>query len=155
MKRREFITFSLMASLWQAIPVKSEEASIPLNVFKDPNCGCCNKWVEILSEEGFKVTSEEMIGADLVKYKIENGVSIEMASCHTARVLNYVIEGHVPPEDIKRLIREKPNAIGLAVPKMPYGSPGMGPEEKREAYNVFLLKQDGTSSIFTKYEAAS
>ena len=91
MKRREFITFSLMASLWQVIPVMSEESSIPVHVFKDPNCGCCNKWVEILSQHGFKVTSEDMIGADLVKYKIENGVSIEMASCHTARVLNYVI----------------------------------------------------------------
>ena len=155
MRRRDFIAVSLMASLWQTIPGNSEEVGIPLHVMKDPNCGCCNKWAEILSQNGFEVTTEDLIGSDLIKYKIESGISIKMASCHTARVFDYVIEGHVPPKDIKRLIREKPIAIGLAVPKMPYGSPGMGPEAKREAYDVFLLKEDGTTSLFSRYNAAT
>ena len=77
-----------------------------------------------------------------------------MASCHTADVEGYVIEGHVPVADIRRLLDERPDAIGLAVPGMPYGSPGMGPESHREAYDVFLIRRDGTTEVFTSYAAA-
>ena len=77
-----------------------------------------------------------------------------MASCHTAHVEGYAIEGHVPPADIRRLLAERPDAVGLAVPGMPWGSPGMGPEAEREAYEVHLIRRDGTTEVFTSYAAA-
>jgi hypothetical protein len=77
-----------------------------------------------------------------------------MISCHTGRVDGYMIEGHVPAADIRRLLDERPNAVGLAVPGMPYGSPGMGPETEREAYEVFLILRDGSTKVFSTYPAA-
>lgn len=77
-----------------------------------------------------------------------------MVSCHTAHLDGYVIEGHVPPADIPRLMVERPDAIGLSVPGMPYGSPGMWPEDAREAYAVYLIRKDGSTEVFTSYEAA-
>ena len=130
--------------------VKNEDA---LLVYKTPTCGCCKKWINILNKKGFKATSEDMYSSELVQFKIKNKIPVNMVSCHTARVHEYIIEGHVPPEDIISLIDKKINAVGLAVPEMPYGSPGMGPEEKREAYDVFLIKKDGTTKIFNSYDA--
>ena len=77
-----------------------------------------------------------------------------MMSCHTGHAGGYVLEGHVPAADIRRLIEERPDAVGLTVPGMPYGSPGMGPEDKREAYDVFLIRRDGSTEVFSSYEAA-
>ena len=77
-----------------------------------------------------------------------------MISCHTGEIEGYMIEGHVPVADIRRLLAERPDAVGLAVPGMPYGSPGMGPEDQREAYDVFLIRRDGSSEVFTSYSAA-
>ncbi|MDX5411730.1 MAG: DUF411 domain-containing protein, partial [Rhodobacterales bacterium] len=93
-------------------------------------------------------------GTLLMRYKMDNGIPQEMVSCHTARIENYMIEGHVPVADIRRLLEESPDAVGLAVPGMPYGSPGMGPEEEREAYEVFLIRRDGSTEIFSRYTAA-
>ena len=91
-----------------------------------------------------------MFSTDLVQFKIKNNIPINMVSCH-AKVDNYLIEGHVP-SDIKSLVNKQVDAIGLAVPEMPYGSPGMGPEHKREAYDVFLINKDGTTTIFNSYD---
>ena len=77
-----------------------------------------------------------------------------MTSCHTAKIGRYFIEGHVPASDIKRLIEERPDALGLAVPAMPYGSPGMGPEDQREAYDVYIISADGTAEVFQHYAEA-
>ena len=74
-----------------------------------------------------------------------------MVSCHTALIDGYVIEGHVPAADIRRLLEERPDAVGLAVPGMPDGSPGMGPEDDREAYDVFLIRKDGSTEVFSSY----
>jgi hypothetical protein len=125
-----------------------------IHVMKDPNCGCCSAWIEILENDGFAVTTEPSAGAVLMRYKLDNGIPQEMASCHTGRVDGYMIEGHVPIADIRRLLDERPDAVGLAVPGMPYGSPGMGPESEREAYDVFLLHRDGSTEVFTHYSAA-
>ena len=121
---------------------------------KDPNCGCCGAWIEIVEAAGFKVTIELSAGTALMRYKLENGIPEAMASCHTARIGGYMLEGHVPVADIRRLLEDRPDAIGLAVPGMPYGSPGMGPESEREAYDVLLIRKDGTSEVFTHYPAA-
>ena len=77
-----------------------------------------------------------------------------MASCHTGRIDGYMIEGHVPVADIRRLLDERPDAVGIAVPGMPYGSPGMGPESERDAYDVFLIRRDGSTEVFSSYAAA-
>lgn len=135
-------------------PAFAEAALTPIRVAKDPNCGCCGAWVEILENEGFVATIEEMEAGLLQDHKLASGIPAEMGSCHTAHVEGYVIEGHVPPADIRRLLAERPDAVGLAVPGMPWGSPGMGPETEREAYEVHLIRRDGTTEVFTSYAAA-
>ncbi len=125
-----------------------------LDVAKDPNCGCCSAWVAILEADGFDVAVETLAPADLAQLKRRSGVPQAMMSCHTGRIEGYVIEGHVPAADIRRLLETRPDAIGLSVPGMPLGSPGMGPEEAREAYQVFLIKRDGSTDVFASYAAA-
>ena len=112
------------------------------------------KWTEYLQQQGFDVTSEDRFGVLLIQHKIELGVPAEHYSCHTGQIDGYFLEGHVPAQDIRRLLEERPDAAGLAVPGMPYGSPGMGPEDKREAYDVLLIRKDGSSEVFTSYPAA-
>ncbi|MGI3213275.1 DUF411 domain-containing protein [Roseovarius tibetensis] len=125
-----------------------------IHVMKDPNCGCCSAWIEILENDGFVVMTEASAGTLLMRYKLDNGIPQEMVSCHTGRVDGYMIEGHVPVADVRRLLVERPDAVGLAVPGMPYGSPGMGPESQREAYVVYLIRRDGTTEPFSSYQAA-
>jgi hypothetical protein len=151
--RRGFILGACAASVAAAVPTLANTRP-DLHVIKDPNCGCCSAWVEIIQAEGFEVTVEESIGTALARYKIDNGIPQEMSSCHTGKIAGYMIEGHVPPADIRRLLRERPDAIGLAVPGMPYGSPGMGPKTEREAYEVFLIRRDGSTEVFSSYGAA-
>jgi hypothetical protein len=87
----------------------------------------------------------------LTEFKIESGIPKNLMSCHTAKVDGYFIEGHVPTSDIKRLITDRPDALGLAVPAMPYGSPGMGPENEREACDVYIISADGTAEVLQHY----
>ena len=152
--RRRFMAMSAFSFAGVAMPALAA-AGTPMNVVRDPNCGCCGAWVDILRADGFEITVEHRLPADLVSYKVEKKIPFDMFSCHTASTGGYVIEGHVPAADIRRLLDEKPEAIGLAVPEMPYGSPGMGPEDKREAYDVFLIAKDGSTSVFTHYPAAA
>jgi hypothetical protein len=125
-----------------------------IHVVKNPQCGCCNAWIEILQDKGFNVTTEDRSGSFLTEFKIQSGVPNDMMSCHTASIDGYFIEGHVHASAIKRLIKERPNALGLAVPAMPYGSPGMGPEYEREAYDVYIISADGTAAVFQHYPEA-
>lgn len=151
--RRSFLAFT--ASLAAAAPFGAWAKEKPaIHVMKDPNCGCCSAWIDILEKEGFAVTTERSLGTLLIRYKQDNGIPQNMASCHTGKIDGYMIEGHVPPADIRKLLAERPDAIGLAVPGMPYGSPGMGPETKREAYDVYLIARDGSTEVFSSYEAA-
>ena len=125
-----------------------------IHVVKNPQCGCCNAWIEILKDKGFNVTTEDRSGSFLTEFKIQSGVPNDMMSCHTASIDGYFIEGHVHASAIKRLIKERPNALGLAVPAMPYGSPGMGPEYEREAYDVYIISADGSAAVFQHYPEA-
>ena len=144
-----------LASVSLAAPHLASARALPaIHVLKDPNCGCCEAWVRILRDEGFNVTTENSLGAALIRHKMEAGIPQTMMSCHTAEIDGYMIEGHVPPADIHRLLVERPEAVGLAVPDMPYGSPGMGPATRREAYDVFLILRDGSTEVFTSYAAA-
>lgn len=150
--RRTALMSGLAVATLAASPVRS--AGIAIHVVKGTGCECCNAWVAYLRDEGFTVTDEERYGTLLMTYKAEVGVPQRMISCHTGMIEGYVLEGHVPAADIRRLLEERPDAIGLAVPGMPYGSPGMGPESQREAYDVLLIGRDGSTEVFTRYLAA-
>ena len=125
-----------------------------IHVVQDANCECCTQWIKVLERDGFTVTSENSLGMLLIRHKLDNGIPADLFSCHTARVDGYMVEGHVPPSDIRRLLAERPEAVGVAVPGMPYGSPGMGKESERDAYDVFLIHKDGSTAVFSRYEGA-
>ena len=142
------LAFGLVAT---SLHATGDEA---IHVVKDPGCPCCNGWIGHLRDSGFLVSFEERSVEDLAAFKRDRGIPDDLVSCHTATIGEYTVEGHVPAADIRRLLAERPAAIGLTVPGMPYGSPGMGPEAKREAYDVILIGVDGSSSVFTSYPAA-
>jgi hypothetical protein len=128
------------------------ETTLPtIAVSKDPNCGCCTGWVEHLHQAGFAVTVQE--SSDLSAIKSRLGVPERLSACHTAEVNGYVIEGHVPADAIKRLIREAPPAKGLAVPGMPMGSPGMEGGTPQE-YEVLLFGKEG-QRVFARYRGTT
>jgi hypothetical protein len=135
-------------------PAAVYAAPTAIHVAKDPNCGCCTAWIEIMEADGFAATIELLDHGALQAHKVASGIPESLTSCHTGHVDGYTIEGHVPPADVRRLLAERPDAIGLSVPGMPYGSPGMGPETEREAYFVYLIRRDGSTEIFAAYDAA-
>jgi len=123
-------------------------AADTIEVWKDPGCGCCTKWVDHLQAAGFKVRTHEV--NDMNAARARNGVPQALGSCHTARVGGYALEGHVPAADIKRLLRERPKASGLAVPGMPLGSPGME-ADRTQTYDVLLFTADGRTRVYRHY----
>ena len=150
--RRAFLVAS---AAWAFAAAGPAHAAIDRKIYVrlDSNCECCSAWTAHLREAGFEVTEEVLHAGLLVAYKAEKGIPLELQSCHTGEAGGYLLEGHVPAADIDRLLVERPDAIGLAVPGMPYGSPGMGPEDEREAYEVILFRADGSSEIWSTYEA--
>lgn len=123
LSRRAFLGFMAAGTIISIAPLAFAMAPHTITVWKDPNCGCCGSWVEHLRRNGFVATVIESTDAQTIKS--QRGVPTELASCHTAEVAGYTIEGHVPAGAILRLLSEKPVARGLAVPGMPIGSPGM------------------------------
>ena len=121
------------------------DARPSIQVAKTATCGCCHAWIKHLQNAGFGVSAKNMSSGTLSALKKENGILPKFASCHTAKVGGYVIEGHVPAEDILRLLREKPDAVGLSVPGMPIGSPGME-GGRPEVYEVVLFGRDRPQS---------
>ena len=134
-----------------AVEQSAEVHGLPVAlVHKSPTCGCCGLWVDHLKEAGFQV--EVRNSEDVMPVKQRLGVPYGKGSCHTAEIADYFIEGHVPAEDIKRLLAEKPDAKGLVLPGMPMGSPGMeGPEGTARPYTVELVGRDGTTSPFSQH----
>jgi hypothetical protein len=122
-------------------------------VWRTPSCGCCKAWVDHMQSKGFTLKITDMPRTALNDMKSSLGTGGKYASCHTAKIGNYTIEGHVPAEDVARLLRDKPDAIGLSVPGMPIGSPGMESGDQRDAYDVLLVKKDGTSEVFARHNA--
>jgi len=151
LSRRQLLILASGSIVAAPLAALADGTSPDIHVVKNPQCGCCTAWIEILTDKGFNVTTEDRSGSLLTEFKIESGVSKNMMSCHTAKVDGYFIEGHVPASDIKRLITDRPDALGLAVPAMPYGSPGMGPEDEREAYDVYIIDADGAAKVFQHY----
>lgn len=124
------------------------DATLPTVVaYRSPTCGCCEMWTEHMRAAGFRVDVKTT--ADMAAVKREAGVPAATQSCHTAHVGGYVVEGHVPADDIKRLLAQKPDALGLAVPGMVPGTPGMGPSGR--PYDVLLVAKDGSTSVFAHH----
>lgn len=144
----------LLASFALALPglALAAPAKPQVEVWKSPYCGCCKDWVAHLESSGFAVRVHEV--GDLDGARRQLGMPERYASCHTAKIAGYLLEGHVPAADIRRLLAEKPKAIGLAVPGMPVGSPGMdGPvyNGRRDPYDVLLVQGDGLARVFASY----
>lgn len=118
-------------------------------VYKSEGCGCCDLWVEHLRRAGFTAEVQEL--PDMAATKERVGIPPTMGSCHTAEVAGYFVEGHVPAEDILRLLAQRPDARGLTVPAMPIGSPGMEVPGRSEPYEVLLVARDGASTVFARH----
>lgn len=126
----------------------AQAATPVIDVYKSAACGCCDGWVKHLRENGFTVKSHDV--QDPAAYRSKFGIPEKLGSCHTGMIRGYAIEGHVPAAEIKRLLAEKPKAIGLAVPEMPLGSPGME-APRNEPYDVLLVKADGRHVVYKHY----
>jgi hypothetical protein len=162
MQRRHFFQSATALAAASLLPAWAQAATptsktapaaeLPvLQVWKDPNCGCCKDWVTYLEQDGFKVQVFDS-GNTAVRKRL--GLPMAFASCHTGLIGGYVIEGHVNAREIRRLLKEKPKALGLAVPGMPVGSPGMdGPAygNRRDPYDVVLVHRDGSSRVYQSY----
>jgi hypothetical protein len=148
--RRPLLATLIATPLAAATAARAQSAP-RIEVYKSPTCGCCNDWIEHLKSSGFAVTAHD-VGNNAARARL--GLPGKYASCHTAVVDGYVIEGHVPAREIRRLMKERPQAIGLAVPEMPFGSPGMdGPKygNKVDPYDVLLVLRDGSAHVYQSY----
>ncbi len=139
--------YALMLSFLLGSSVVMAQTKV-VEVFKSPYCGCCGKWVEHLREEGFEVKVNDM--DDVTEARKKLGMPDRLGSCHTAKVGGYVVEGHIPAIDIQRLLKEKPKALGIAVPSMPPGSPGME-SSKPIPYQTLLVHSDGSTRVFAQH----
>lgn len=159
LSRRSVLQLSLIsvstALLSQPLLAAAGTVAPVITVWKTPTCGCCKAWVAHLQKNGFEVVTNDVADTTAIRKKM--GLADQYGSCHTAKLGDYVIEGHVPSEDIRKLLQDKPKARGLAVPGMPLGSPGMegtGPfTGERHAYNVLLILNDGNARVFKSYAA--
>lgn len=127
---------------------KSPSDSTAVTVYKSPTCGCCTKWVDYLKENGFQIALHDLSQSELSQIKTKYGVHDTLTSCHTAIVDGYVVEGHVPVDVIQRLLKEKPDVIGITVPGMPMGSPGMEGSYS-EPYDILTFDRDGKTQVYT------
>ena len=149
MLTRTLLVLSLM--IFGVTPVAAADTPWSIEVWKSATCKCCGAWVKHLEANGFAVTVNDTDASALAALKRQAGVGDKLASCHTAKIDGYVVEGHVPSSDIKRLIAERPDATGLTVPGMPVGSPGMEQGAEFEPYDVLLIKKDGATEVFAKH----
>ena len=151
MKRRNLVVFAVIAAvaLGAGLALAPRSAAAPeVRVFRSATCGCCLGWARHLEDAGFRVEVVDV--ADLDGVKARHRIPPRLASCHTAEVEGFLVEGHVPAEDVHRLLRERPAVRGLAVPGMPEGSPGMeGPNPER--YTVFAFRGDGSREAFAHH----
>ena len=140
---RSLVVVALLggASVWaQTLPI--------VDIYKSPSCDCCGKWIAYMKKNGFSVAIHDVDNVPASRRKL--GIPEKYGSCHSSKIGNYVVEGHVPAADIKRLLKEKPKALGLAVPSMPPGSPGMDIPHS-PPYETLLVQVDGSSRVYAKH----
>jgi hypothetical protein len=138
---------ALVAAASQA-PKTAEPAVV---VYKSATCGCCGIWVQHLQARGFQATVNNVSDSQLTRVAIESGVPADLQTCHTAKVGGYIVEGHVPAEDIQRMLKEKPAIAGIGVGGMPMGSPGMEQGGVKQPFNTMAFTKDGKQTVFAKH----
>lgn len=152
MKRRMLMQ-ALLVGMMTPLVARAEKKT-QIRVYKTSTCGCCVDWITHLEQNGFDVIAHNVPKTG--PYRLKFGVPPDMASCHTAVVDGYALEGHVPATEIRRLLIERPKALGLAVPGMPVGSPGMEVDgTRRDAFDVVLFGEEGSRKVYQHYDARS
>ena len=149
MKRRTILAAAAGLSTLAVLPTRAASSWPAIDVFKSATCGFCKAWVEHLKAAGFDVRVTDVDDTTAARKRL--GMPDAFGSCHTGTVGGYVLEGHVPAADVKRLLAAKPEAVGLAVPGMPVGSPGMEVGTRRDPYDVLLVERNGRSTVFASY----
>lgn len=149
MKRRHIVNALAAGAAAAVLPAFAVNQLPRVEVFKSPTCGCCGAWVDHLKAAGFTVKVIEVDDTTVTRKRY--GLPDTFGSCHTGIVNRYVVEGHVPAAEVKRLLVLKPKAIGLAVPGMPPGSPGMEVGDRQDPYDVFLIDKSGRATVFAHY----
>ena len=142
------LALALAATAGVAATAQTPAPPPAIVVYKSPSCGCCKAWMEHLTENGFKVTGKDLDNVQPIKDEV--GLPAKLASCHTAIVDGYVVEGHVPAGDIKRMLKERPKIVGLSAPGMPNGSPGMETGRK-DPYDVVAFDAKGNITVYAKH----
>ncbi|MEA5512133.1 DUF411 domain-containing protein [Crocosphaera sp. UHCC 0190] len=140
---------TILASNWDSIN-ESYNGNKEMTVYRSPSCGCCGLWVEHAEKHGFKI--KDIKTDDMASIKQKYQITSDLESCHTAIIDGYVMEGHIPADDIKQFLTEKPNMIGLSVPGMPLGTPGMEAGEKKQPFAVFAFNKTGAIEVFQEYQ---
>jgi len=125
--------------------------ALQVTSYRSPSCNCCGNWIEHMQAAGFQV--DDHVTEEIEAVKQELGVPLELASCHTAVVNGYVVEGHIPEADVRRLLAERPAVAGIAAPGMPIGSPGMESEDIQEPYTVYTFTAEGDVEVFQEHGA--
>ena len=156
MNRRKLVqtALALAAGMLAGLAGANPPRRPVVEVWKTPNCGCCHDWIRHLQTHGFEVQAHDVSDARKHEVRQRLGLADKFGSCHTALVQGYVLEGHVPAREIRRLLQDQPRALGLAVPGMPVGAPGMdGPEYggRQDPYDVLLVQGAGNATVFQSY----
>ena len=140
-----------VTAAWLGLPQGAMATVNPalITVWKNPDCGCCKEWIAHLQKNGFEVLAKDVPDTAPIRQKL--GLPAKFGSCHTAQMGAYVLEGHVPAQEVRRLLRDQPKAVGLAVPGMPIGSPGMEVGKRQDPYDVLLVLADGSSRVYQSY----
>lgn len=141
--------FRLGAGLLLAAVCSLAAAETEMTVYRSPTCSCCGKWIEHMQQAGYKVRT--VLSDDLQSVKTRLGIPEDLASCHTANVDGYVVEGHVPAEDVGRLLQQRPAVAGIAAPDMPLGSPGMEMGGRKQSYRVMAFDKSGGQTVFAEH----
>lgn len=149
MNRRHFLNSTGALAALAALPTFAAPPQPEVQVFKSPSCGCCGAWAAHMRSAGFVVKVVEVDNAAVERKRL--GMPDRFGSCHTATVGGYILEGHVPAAEVKRLLATKPKAIGLAVPGMPPASPGMDVSGRTDPYQVLLVDASGQASAYATY----
>jgi hypothetical protein len=142
---RNFLAGSILIGAFSSVATNA--AATTIDVYKSSTCKCCAKWVDHMRANGFTVNTHD-VGNKEVRERA--GISSTLGSCHTALVDGYAIEGHVPAQDIKRFLKERPRAIGLTAPGMPHGSPGME-GARSDPYDVLLINKQGDTTVYSRH----
>jgi hypothetical protein len=151
-KVKHFLAITLLVNASLAwVEVSQAEEKIDIVVNRSPTCSCCGKWIEHLKQNNFNV--KDVVSDDVQAVKNKYGITKELASCHTAIVNGYAIEGHVPADDIKTLLKKRSDVVGITVPGMPSGTPGMEMGGKKDAYQVISFDKKNQHQVFNSYKA--